>query len=141
MQCRFLWGFHPLTIIIKCSILDVAGFLDPPPNQELFSKIRLCHFYTFKSPNFMQKTRKILRDVSEKTALPTKQPTNQPIITNNNDLIGPRWRRSKKKLFWFNLPLQWKNEYDSIWISIAIKIQTSLPSNTSFLSRRLLQKS
>ena len=38
----------------------------------------------------MQKIRKILRAVSEKTALPT----NQPIITNT-DLIGPRWRRSK----------------------------------------------
>ena len=42
----------------------------------------------------MQKIRKILRAISEKTALPTNQPTNQPttqpIITNNNDLIGPR---------------------------------------------------
>ena len=40
----------------------------------------------------MQKIRKILRAVSEKTVLPT----NQPIITNNTDPIGPRWRRSKK---------------------------------------------
>ena len=24
------------------------------------------------------------------------EPTNQPIITNNTDLIGPHWRRSKK---------------------------------------------
>ena len=38
----------------------------------------------------MQKIRKILRAVSEKTVLPT----NQPIITNNTDLIGPRWPRS-----------------------------------------------
>ena len=44
----------------------------------------------------MQKIRKILTTVSEKTALPTNQPNNQPIITNNTDLIGPRWRRSKK---------------------------------------------
>ena len=36
----------------------------------------------------MQKIRKILGAVSEKTAL--------PIITNNTDLIGPRWRRSNK---------------------------------------------
>ena len=42
--------------------------------------------------NFMQKIRKILRAVSEKTVLPS----NQPIITNNTYLIGPRWRRSKK---------------------------------------------
>ena len=40
----------------------------------------------------MQKIRKILGAVSEKTALPT----NQPIITTNTDLIGPRWRRSNK---------------------------------------------
>ena len=43
----------------------------------------------------MQKIRKILWAVSEKSALPTNQPTNQPIITNNTDLIGPRWRWSK----------------------------------------------
>ena len=42
----------------------------------------------------MHKIRKILRAVSEETALPT----NQPIITNNTDLIGPRWRRSNQKL-------------------------------------------
>ena len=42
----------------------------------------------------MQKIRKILRAVSEKTALPTNQPT----ITNNTDLIGPRWRQSKKQV-------------------------------------------
>ena len=40
----------------------------------------------------MQKITKILRAVSEKTALPT----NQPIITNNNNFIGPDWHRSKK---------------------------------------------
>ena len=45
----------------------------------------------------MQKIRKILRAVSEKTALPTNQPTNQPIITNNTDFIGPGWRRSIKQ--------------------------------------------
>ena len=39
------------------------------------TKIQLCHFSTFIVPNFMQKIRKILRAVSEKTALPTNQPT------------------------------------------------------------------
>ena len=42
----------------------------------------------------MQKMRKNLRAVSEKTALPTNQRNNQSIITNNTDLIRPRWRRS-----------------------------------------------
>ena len=37
----------------------------------------------------MQKIRKILRAVSEKTWLPTNEPTNQPIITNNTDYIEP----------------------------------------------------
>ena len=50
----------------------------------------------------MQKIRKILRAVSEKTALPTNQPTNQttnqPIIINNTDFIAPDWRRSKRKI-------------------------------------------
>ena len=41
----------------------------------------------------MQKIRKIFKAVSEKTALPT----NQPIITNNTDFIGPGWRQSKNK--------------------------------------------
>ena len=43
----------------------------------------------------MQKIRKILRAVSEKTALPTNQPTYQLIITNNTNFIGLGWRRSK----------------------------------------------
>ena len=54
----------------------------------------------------MEKIRKILRAVSEKTGLPvnqptnqrTNQPTNQPIITNNSDPIGPRWRQSNKEI-------------------------------------------
>ena len=46
------------------------------PNRGFFSKIRPCGFSNFQSPNFMQKIRKILRDVSEKSALPTNQPTN-----------------------------------------------------------------
>ena len=37
----------------------------------------------------MQKIRKILRAVSEKTTLPNNKPTHQPIIINNIDFIGP----------------------------------------------------
>ena len=75
----------------------------------------------------MQKIRKILRAVSEKTALPTNQPTNQPIITNT-DFIGPDGRRSKKIEIPANLPLiiivnitkfvgvilEWKNFVETI---------------------------
>ena len=49
----------------------------------------------------MQKIRKILRAVSEKTALPTNQPTNQttnqPTVINSTDFIAPDWRRFKRK--------------------------------------------
>ena len=57
----------------------------------------------------MQKIRKILGAVSEKNALPTNQPTNQPIITNNTDVIGPLWCRSKKTLnqFFWKIPTDW----------------------------------
>ena len=34
-------GFQPLTIIAKCSILDVAAVLDPPLNT-VFLKIKLA---------------------------------------------------------------------------------------------------
>ena len=36
-------GFQPLTIITKCSILDVAAVPDPP----LESVITVCHFFQF----------------------------------------------------------------------------------------------
>ena len=42
----------------------------------------------------MQKIRKILRTVSEKTV--TNQPTNQR-ITKNTVFLEPDWRRSKKQ--------------------------------------------
>ena len=60
--------------------------------NNFFQKPGSVTFLPLQSPNFMQKIKKILRVVSEKTALPT----NQPIITNNTDLIGPCSRRSNK---------------------------------------------
>ena len=53
----------------------------------------------------MQKIRKILKGVSEKAALPTNQPTNQPVITKNTDFVRPDWRRSKnlsESIFFLN---------------------------------------
>ena len=41
-----------------------------------FQKSGSVTFLLLQSPNFMQKIRKIFRVVSEKTALPTNQPTN-----------------------------------------------------------------
>ena len=54
----------------------------------------------------MQKIRKILGAISEKTALPTCQPNNQPII-NNADFIGPGcWCRPIKRTKKINKELQ-----------------------------------
>ena len=54
--------------------------------KNFFQKSGSVAFLPLQSPNFMRKIRKILRDVSEKTALPINQPTKQPIIPNNTDL-------------------------------------------------------
>ena len=70
--------------------------------KKFFQKSGSVTFLPLKSTNVIQKIRKILRAVSEKTALPTNQPinqpTNQPIITNNTNFIGPGWRRSNNKI-------------------------------------------
>ena len=42
----------------------------------------------------MQKIRKTLRDVSQKTVLPTNQPTNQPVTTD----FGLIWRPFREYL-------------------------------------------
>ena len=45
--------------------------------KNFFQKSDCITFLFLKSPNFMQKIRKVLRAVSEKTTLPTNQLTNQ----------------------------------------------------------------
>ena len=44
--------------------------------KDFFQKFGSVTFLPLQSPNFMEKIRKILRAVSEKTALPTNQSTN-----------------------------------------------------------------
>ena len=46
--------------------------------KKFFKKSDFVNFLPLQSHNFTQKIRKILRVVSEKTALPTNQPINQP---------------------------------------------------------------
>ena len=46
--------------------------------KNFFQKSGSVTFLPLESPNFMQKIRKILKAISEKTALPINQPTNQP---------------------------------------------------------------
>ena len=60
--------------------------------KNFFQKSGSVIFLLLQYPNFMQKIKKILRVVSEKTTLPTKQ----PIITNNTNLIGSCLHRSNK---------------------------------------------
>ena len=65
----------------------------------------------------MQIIRKILRAVSEKTALPINHPTNnQPVITNNADLIGHGADASPIKTTWKLIvtPMR-KTEFDCLW--------------------------
>ena len=50
----------------------------------------------------MQKSEKSLEPFLRKLRY---QPTNQPIITNNTDLIRPRWCRSKTNKHFCSLPL------------------------------------
>ena len=78
----------------------------------------------------MQKIRKILRAVSEKTALRNNQPTNQPIINNNTDLIGPGWRRSKKEfMLIFCLP-------DEFYLILTLTFSKEGKHTCNSLSRR-----
>ena len=49
--------------------------------KNFFQKSGSVTFLPLQSPNFMQKIRKILRAFSEKTVLPTNQPTNQLLPT------------------------------------------------------------
>ena len=49
--------------------------------KNFFQKSGSVTFLPLQSPNFMQKIRKMLRAVSEKTALPTNQSTNQLLPT------------------------------------------------------------
>ena len=49
--------------------------------KKVFQKSGSVTFLPLQSPNFMQKITKILRAVSEKTASPTNQPTNQLLPT------------------------------------------------------------
>ena len=62
-------------------------------NFFFLSKIRLCDFSTFIVPKLHAKHEKILRAISEKTALPTNQPSNANLETF--------WRISPNQYFFF----------------------------------------
>ena len=57
--------------------------------KNFFQKSGSVTFLPLQSPNFMQKIRKILRAVSEKTALPTNQLPTTPILQDLAD-AGPK---------------------------------------------------
>ena len=69
--------------------------------KNFFQKSGSVTFLPLQSPNFMQKIRKILRAVSEKTALPTNQPTNQllpttPILQDLADAVQKHFKIRKE---------------------------------------------
>ena len=78
---------QPTNQISKSLILGQFGdlFANISKSRIFFQKSSSVNFLHLQSPNFMQKIRKILTAVSKKTALLT----NQPIIANNTDFIGP----------------------------------------------------
>ena len=65
------------------------------PNQDFFKKNRLWLFYLYSPLTSCKKSEKSLEPFLRKLRY---KPTNQPIITNNTYLIGPRWRQSNKVL-------------------------------------------
>ena len=66
---------------------NLETFLQISPSQEFFSKIWLSFFYLY-IPLTSCKCHFWKNYVNN-------QPTNQPIITNNTDFIGPEWCRPK----------------------------------------------
>ena len=75
-----------------CEYLQIKNF---------FQKSGSVTFLPLQSPNFMQKIRKILRAVSEKTALPTNQPTNQLLpttpILQDRDFLADAGLKGERK--------------------------------------------
>ena len=54
-------------------------------------------FYLYSPLTSCKKSEKSLKPFLRKLRyIPNNQPTSQPIITNNTNLIGPRWRRFNK---------------------------------------------
>ena len=75
--------------------------------NNFFQKSGSVTFQPLQSPNFMQKIRKILRAISEKTALPTNQPTNQllpktPILQDLAD-AGPKKENINIRMYLINI--------------------------------------
>ena len=65
------------------------------PNQEFFFKnVALWLLYLYSLLTSCKRSEKSLEPFLRKLRYqPTNQPTILPIITNNTDLTGPRWRR------------------------------------------------
>ena len=61
-------------------------FANISPNQDFFKKIQLSLFYLNSPLTSCKKSEKSLEPFLRKLHY---QPTNQPIIANNTDLIGP----------------------------------------------------
>ena len=74
---------------------NLETFLQISPNQFFFFKNpALSLSYLYSPLTSCKKSQKSLEPFLRKLRY---QPTNRPIITNNTDLVGPRWRWSKKK--------------------------------------------
>ena len=77
---------------------NLEVFLWISTNQEFFSNTRMSLFYLIFPQRHAKNQKNPLSRFWENCVI------NQPIITNNTNLIGPRWRWSKKKKKYF-IPL------------------------------------
>ena len=87
--------------ISKCVIPGYLGdfFANISRSRIFFKNPALWLFYLYRPLTSCKKSEKSLRPFLRKLRYqPTKQPTNQPIITNNTDFIGPCWRRSNQNV-------------------------------------------
>ena len=89
--------------ISKCLILGLFGDLlaNISKWRIIFKNPALSLFYLYSFLTSCKESEKSLEKFLRKLRYqPTNQPTKQLIITNHTDLIGPRWRRSKKVSPW-----------------------------------------
>ena len=103
-------SFEPfLRKISRCLILGYFGdlFANISKSRIFFKNPTLSLFYLYSPLTSCKKSEKSLEPFLRKLRY---QPTNQPIITNNTDLIG-HWRRSKNQRCFLKMSMYIFNIY------------------------------
>ena len=89
---------QPTNQISKSLILGQFGdlFVNVSKSRIFFKNPALSIFYIYSPLTSCKKSEKSLQPFLRKLRY---KPSKQPVITNNTNLIRPRWRRSKKHTF------------------------------------------